>query len=29
MDPAVLRDDMVDSLEHEAKAVVGSERVGV
>ena len=29
MDPAVLRDDMVDSLQHEAKAVVGSERVGV
>jgi protein-L-isoaspartate(D-aspartate) O-methyltransferase len=29
MDPAVLRDDMVDSLEHEAKAVVASERVGV
>jgi protein-L-isoaspartate(D-aspartate) O-methyltransferase len=29
MDPAVLRDDMVDSLEHEAKAVVSSERVSV
>ncbi len=29
MDPAVLRDDMVDGLEHEAKAVVASERVGV
>ncbi|CAI48101.1 protein-L-isoaspartate O-methyltransferase [Natronomonas pharaonis DSM 2160] len=29
MDPAVLRDDMVDSLEHEAKAVVRSERVSV
>lgn len=29
MDPVVLRDDMVDSLEHEAKAVVGSERVSV
>jgi protein-L-isoaspartate(D-aspartate) O-methyltransferase len=29
MDPAVLRDDMVDSLEHESKAVVRSERVGV
>ncbi|MFC7235091.1 protein-L-isoaspartate O-methyltransferase family protein [Halosegnis marinus] len=27
MDPAVLRDDMVDSLEHEAKGVVRSERV--
>mgnify|MGYP006280757991 FL=1 len=27
MDPAVLRDDMVDSLEHEAKAVVSSERI--
>ena len=27
MDPAVLRDDMVDSLEHEAKAVVRSERI--
>ena len=29
MDPAVLRDDMVDSLEHDAKAVVRSERVSV
>ena len=29
MDPAVLRDDMVDSLEHEAKAVVRSEPVSV
>jgi len=29
MDPAVLRDDMVDSLEHEAKAVVRSETVSV
>lgn len=29
MDPAVLRDDMVDSLEHEAKAVVRSDRVSV
>lgn len=29
MDPAVLRDDMVDSLEHEAKACVRSERVSV
>ncbi|QLD89261.1 protein-L-isoaspartate O-methyltransferase [Natronomonas salina] len=29
MDPAVLRDDMVDSLEHEAKAVVRSEDVSV
>ena len=29
MEPAVLRDDMVDSLEHEAKAVVRSERVSV
>ncbi|MES3518260.1 MAG: protein-L-isoaspartate O-methyltransferase [Natronomonas sp.] len=29
MDPAVLRDDMVDSLEHEAKAIVRSERVSV
>ena len=29
MDPVVLRDDMVDSLEHEAKAVVRSERLGV
>ncbi len=29
MEPAVLRDDMVDSLEHEAKAVVRSERLGV
>ncbi len=29
MDPAVLRDDMVDSLEHEAKAVVRSERLSV
>ena len=27
MDPAVLRDDMVDSLEHDAKGVVRSERV--
>ncbi|MFB6119183.1 protein-L-isoaspartate O-methyltransferase [Halosegnis sp.] len=27
MDPVVLRDDMVDSLEHEAKAVVQSERI--
>jgi len=27
MDPAVVRDDMVDSLEHEAKGVVRSERV--
>ena len=29
MDPAVLRDDMVDSLRHESKAVVGSESVDV
>lgn len=29
MDPVVLRDDMVDSLEHEAKAVVRSDRLGV
>ena len=29
MNPAVLRDDMVDSLEHDAKAVVRSERVSV
>ncbi len=29
MEPAVLRDDMVDSLEHEAKAVVRSEQVGL
>ena len=29
MDPAVLRDDMVDSLEHEAKGVVHSEHVSV
>jgi protein-L-isoaspartate(D-aspartate) O-methyltransferase len=29
MDPAVLRDDMVDSLEHDAKAVVSSESVSV
>jgi len=29
MDPAVLRDDMVDSLEHEAKRCVRSERLGV
>jgi protein-L-isoaspartate(D-aspartate) O-methyltransferase len=29
MDPDVLRDDMVDSLEHEAKAVVSSEHVSV
>ena len=29
MEPAVLRDDMVDSLEHEAKAVVRSDRVGL
>ncbi len=29
MDPAVLRDDMVDSLEHEAKAVVRSDAVGI
>ncbi|WP_255198632.1 protein-L-isoaspartate O-methyltransferase family protein [Halorarius litoreus] len=29
MDPAVLRDDMVDSLEHEAKACVHSERLGI
>jgi protein-L-isoaspartate(D-aspartate) O-methyltransferase len=29
MEPAVLRDDMVDSLQHEAKDVVRSEAVGV
>jgi protein-L-isoaspartate(D-aspartate) O-methyltransferase len=29
MEPAVLRDDMVDSLEHEAKAVVRSDAVGL
>jgi len=29
MEPAVLRDDMVDSLEHEAKAVVRSDSVGL
>lgn len=29
MDPIVLRDDMVDSLEHEAKDVIRSERVSV
>ena len=29
MDPAVLRDDMVDSLEHEAKAVVRSDQISV
>jgi protein-L-isoaspartate(D-aspartate) O-methyltransferase len=29
MDPAVLRDDMVDSLEHESKGCVHSERVSV
>lgn len=29
MDSAVLRDDMVDSLEHEAKAIVNSEQVGI
>ena len=29
MDPAVLREDMVDSLEHEAKAVLSDEAVGV
>jgi protein-L-isoaspartate(D-aspartate) O-methyltransferase len=29
MDPAVLRDDMVDSLQHDAKDVVRSEAVGV
>lgn len=29
MEPAVLRDDMVDSLEHEAKAIVRSERISV
>jgi len=29
MDPAVLREDMVDSLEHEAKGLVDSEAVGV
>jgi protein-L-isoaspartate(D-aspartate) O-methyltransferase len=29
MDPAVLRDDMVDSLEHEAKAIVRSEQTSV
>jgi protein-L-isoaspartate(D-aspartate) O-methyltransferase len=29
MDPAVLREDMVDSLEHEAKAVVDSEQLGL
>ncbi len=29
MDPAVLREDMVDSLEHRAKGVVQSERVNV
>jgi protein-L-isoaspartate(D-aspartate) O-methyltransferase len=29
MDPAILRDDMVDSLEHEAKAIVRSEGISV
>ncbi|WP_435334777.1 protein-L-isoaspartate O-methyltransferase family protein [Haloarchaeobius sp. TZWWS8] len=29
MEPAVLRDDMVDSLEHDAKGVVSSETVGL
>jgi len=29
MDPAVLREDMVDSLEHEAKAVVRSDAIGL
>ncbi|AGN01760.1 protein-L-isoaspartate(D-aspartate) O-methyltransferase [Salinarchaeum sp. Harcht-Bsk1] len=29
MEPAVLRDDMVDSLEHESKGVVRSDRVGL
>ncbi len=29
MDPAVLREDMVDSLEHEAKAVLDTERVAL
>ncbi|PSP75740.1 protein-L-isoaspartate O-methyltransferase [Halobacteriales archaeon QS_1_68_20] len=29
MDPAVLREDMVDSLEHEAKGFVESDRVGI
>lgn len=29
MDPAVLREDLVDSLEHEAKRCVYSERVGI
>ena len=29
MDPAVLREDMVDSLEHEAKRCVHSDRVGI
>ena len=29
MEPAILRDDMVDSLEHEAKRVVRSERIGL
>ncbi len=29
MDPAVLREDMVDSLEHEAKAALDSERVAL
>jgi len=29
MDPAVLREDMVDSLEHEAKGLVDSERVAM
>ncbi len=29
MDPAVLRDDMVDSLEHEAKGVISSDAVGL
>jgi protein-L-isoaspartate(D-aspartate) O-methyltransferase len=29
MDPAVLREDMVDSLEHEAKRCVRTERVGI
>jgi len=29
MDPAVLRDDMVDSLEHESKGCVRSERISV
>jgi protein-L-isoaspartate(D-aspartate) O-methyltransferase len=29
MDPAVLREDMVDSLEHDAKGIVRSESIGV